>query len=85
MGGHNVPRYFLHLRYPAPINGYAQDDEGDELPDPSQLREHVLETARDLIRHARMSTIPNWFVCTFEVTDEAGDTVLILPFTEAVE
>jgi hypothetical protein len=30
-------------------------------------------------------TIPDWLDCTLEVTNEAGETVLILPFTEAVE
>jgi len=85
MGGPDVPRYFLHLRYPAKVNGFAEDEEGDELPDPSLLREHVFDTARDLIKHARLSSIRNWFDCTFEVTDETGQIVMTVPFTEAIE
>ena len=29
-----MPRYFLHLRYSALEDGFAHDDEGDELSDP---------------------------------------------------
>ena len=45
-----MPRYFLHLKYPAQEDGFARDDEGDELPDPGDLRRHVVDTARDLMR-----------------------------------
>jgi hypothetical protein len=79
-----MPRYFLHLKYPSPENGFARDDEGDELPDRSALRQHVLDTARDLMKGARLKAIPNWLRCSFEVTDEAGAVVLTLSFSEAV-
>jgi hypothetical protein len=79
-----MPRYFLHLRYPSPGDGFAQDEEGDELPDRSALRQHVLDTARDLMRGARLKVIPEWRHCTFEVMDEAGAVVLTLSFSEAV-
>jgi hypothetical protein len=79
-----MPRYFLHLRYPDAGDGFARDDEGDELPDHNALREHVLGTARDLMRGARLRAIPDWRQCSFEVMDEAGAVVLRLPFSEAV-
>jgi hypothetical protein len=79
-----MPRYFLHLRYPASEDGFARDDEGDEVPDPDTLRQHVVATARDLIKGARLKAIPDWRQCTFEVTDEAGTVVLRLPFSDAV-
>ena len=79
-----MPRYFLHLRYPASEDGFARDDEGDELPDLGALRQHVVDTARDLMRGARLKAIPDWLRCSFEVTDEAGTVVLRLPFSEAV-
>jgi hypothetical protein len=47
-----------------------------------KVRAH--ETARDLIGTPSF-TIPDWLDCTLEVTNEAGETVLVLPFTEAVE
>jgi hypothetical protein len=80
-----MPRYFLHLRYPASEDGFAHDDEGDELSDPGDLRQHVVNTARDLMRGARLKAIPDWLKCSFEVTDEAGTVVLRLPFLEAVK
>ena len=77
-----VARYFLSLRYKDGPQGLAVDEEGDDLPNASALREHVLETARDLIHGRRISGI-DWLDCTFEVTDEAGQRVLTLPFAEA--
>jgi uncharacterized protein DUF6894 len=79
-----MPRYFLHLRYPAAEDGFARDEEGDELEDASALRQHVMDTARDLMRGARLKAIPAWVQCMFEVTDETGTIVLTLPFSEAV-
>jgi len=79
-----MSRYFLHLRYPSPDDGFARDDEGDELPGLGALRQHVVETARDLMRGARLKAIPDWLKCSFEVTDEAGTVVLTLPFSEAI-
>jgi hypothetical protein len=79
-----MPRYFLHLQYPSPEDGFARDNEGDELEDASALRQHVLDTARDLMAGARLKAIPDWLRCSFEVTDEAGAVVLTLPFSEAV-
>ncbi len=81
----DLPRYFLHLRYKDSPQGLAVDEEGDELPNAGAVREHVLNTARDLIRHTRIGGVRNWLDCTFEVTDEAGQIVLTLPFSEANE
>jgi hypothetical protein len=78
-----MPRYFLSLRYRDNGNGFAVDEEGDDLPDPGALRKHVLDTARDLMRFARVDGIRNWRDCAFEVTDESGKIVMTLPFTEA--
>ena len=77
-----MPRYFLHLRFRDGIDGLAVDDEGDELPYPGTLREHVEANTRDLMRNTRLEAIRNWRDCTFEVTDEAGQVVLTLPFSD---
>ena len=79
-----MSRYFLHLRYPAPDDGFVQDDEGDELSNPGGLRQHVVETARDLMRNARLRVIHDCLKCSFEVTDEAGTVVMTLPFSEVI-
>ena len=44
-----MPRYFLHLRYSALEDGFAHDDEGDELRTQMRSRQHVMDTARDLM------------------------------------
>jgi hypothetical protein len=80
-----MPRYFLSLRYRSNGDGLAVDEEGDDLPDPGDLREHVVDTARDLMRFARVDGIRNWHDCAFEVTDEAGQIVLTLPFADAAK
>ena len=76
-----VPRYFMNLRC---RDRLFIDEEGDELPRDA-VREHALETARDLISHARTDSIRNWLDCSFEVADETGRVVLILPFSETIE
>ncbi len=76
-----VPRYFLHLRY---RDRLYVDEEGDELADSGAVRGHALETARDLIAGARLTTIRNWFDCTFEITDESGTLVLEVPFSDTI-
>ena len=58
------------------------DQEGDDLASQDAVQGHALETARDLIAHARLDSIRDWFDCSFEVTDEAGQVVLVLPFSE---
>jgi hypothetical protein len=80
--GNPMPRYFLHLRFRDGADGLAVDEEGDELSDEAALRQHVLETASDLMQ-TRMGAVRNWAACTFEVTDEAGHLVLTLPFSKA--
>jgi hypothetical protein len=80
-----VSRYFLSLRYKDGPQGLAVDEEGDEVPDASDLREHVLDTARDLIRHTRIEGVRSWSICSFEVTDETGQLVLTVPFSETMK
>ena len=80
-----MPRYFLHLRYSDLEDGFARDEEGDDLEDADALRQHVVDTARDLMKGARLHAIPDWRRCSFEVTDESGTVVLTLPFSDAVK
>jgi hypothetical protein len=74
-------RYFMNVRYRGRL---VPDYEGDELANAQALREHALVTARDLVFRTRMDTIRSWFDCSFEVTDESGKVVLVMPFTEVV-
>lgn len=78
-----MARYYLSVRYKDGPEGLAVDEEGDEIIDEAAMRVHVAETARDLMWRTRITGI-NWLTCRFEVTDETGQTVLSLPFAEAV-
>ena len=71
----------MNLRY---RDRYYPDDEGDELPDESAVRDHALSTASDLIHLTRSDIIRDWFDCTFEITDAAGRMVLTVPFGDTV-
>ena len=74
-------RYFMNVRYRGRL---IPDYEGDELANEEALRPHALATAHDLVFHTRMDSIRSWFDCSFEVTDESGRTVLVMPFGEVV-
>ena len=76
-----LPRYFMNVRY---RDRLFVDEEGDELASEHAVHGHALDTARDLIAHAWMDSIRNWFDCSFEVTDEAGQVVLVMPFGETL-
>jgi hypothetical protein len=53
--------------------------------EPEEVREHALTVAKDLIENVRSSTIRDWFECSFESTDEAGESVIVVPFSEALK
>lgn len=75
-------RYFMNVRYRGRL---IPDHEGDELAEEAALRAHALATARELVFTTRMQTMRSWFDCSFEVTDENGRSVLVMPFDEVVE
>ena len=74
-------RYYMNVRY---RDRLFVDEEGDELASEHAVQEHALDTARDLIANGRMDSIRNWFDCSFEVTNEAGQVVLVMPFGETI-
>ncbi|HEV7255370.1 MAG TPA: hypothetical protein VGN97_19985 [Mesorhizobium sp.] len=75
-------RFFMNMR---DRNRFVRDEEGDELKEGHSLREHAIATARDMILHTRMDMVRDWLDWGFEVTDETGELVLVLPFEEAAE
>jgi hypothetical protein len=79
-----MPRYFFSLRHRPGPAGLAIDEEGDDLADVNAVREHALFVARDMIARTRTDIVRDWMVCSFEITDEAGQLVLTVPFTEVV-
>jgi hypothetical protein len=64
-------RYFMNIRYRGRI---MPDYEGDELPVEEAVRDHALAIARDLVFGTRMDTVRSWFDCSFEVTDQSGES-----------
>jgi hypothetical protein len=72
----------MNLRYRGRM---IPDHEGDELPGEEAVRGHALANAHDLVFHTRMDSIRSWFDCSFEVTDESGRTVLVMPFGDVVQ
>jgi hypothetical protein len=76
-----MAHYYLNIRHHGRL---YLDEEGEDLPSEIEMKVRAHETAHDLIGTPSF-TIPDWLACTLEVTNEAGDTVLVLPFTEAVE
>jgi hypothetical protein len=79
-----MPRYFLNVRYRPGPAGLAVDPEGDELADVNAVREHAMAQARDMIARTRTDIVRDWMVCSFEITDEQGQTVLTVPFSDTV-
>jgi len=79
-----MPRYFFHLRHRPGPRGLAVDEEGDDLADVNAAREHALFVARETIARDRLATVRDWMVCSFEITDEAGQLVLTVPFSDTV-
>jgi hypothetical protein len=47
-------------------------------------REQALFKARAMIARERLTFIRDWMVCSFEITDEDGQPVLTVPFSDTV-
>ena len=79
-----MPRFFMNLRYRTGLDGVAVDQEGDDLTDEAKLHERALQVARLMIARDQLFTPRNWLTCSFEVTDEAGQLIMTVPFSEVV-
>ena len=73
-----MPRYYFHVRSG---NDLTRDPDGSDLPDIDAARKHAVRVAcRVWSERPPESTNSNE---TFEITDEAGQVVLKVPFSEA--
>jgi hypothetical protein len=79
-----MPRYYFSLRHRPGPAGLAVDEEGDELVDATAAREHALFVIRDTVARGRSEIVRDWMACSFEITDEAGQLVMTVPFSETV-
>jgi hypothetical protein len=76
-----MPKYFLHLR----IDGRLMpDDEGTLLPDLETAKREAIEGARDLVAGRVRDGEPLDLSWAFEIADDTGRTVLVVPFSEAI-
>jgi hypothetical protein len=77
-----MPRYFFfHLRDRLEI---SYDREGRELPDPEAARAQAIESARHTMAKAILSGERLGMTRAFQVEDENGQTVTLVPFREAI-
>ncbi|MER2249686.1 hypothetical protein ABS772_07130 [Methylorubrum podarium] len=79
-----MPRYFFNIRHRPGPDGLAEDHEGDELADITAAREHALSEARTMITRDQLDIVRDWMTCSFEISDEAGQPVLTVPFSDTV-
>ncbi len=76
-----MARFYFHIRKGDDL---VTDPEGVEVPNSEIVRDEAIEAARDLLSEGDLQGLDRrgW---AFEVADESGQTVLTLPFSEAVE
>jgi len=74
-----MPRYFFNTRIGAEL---LLDPEGEELRDPDHAWEVARTTVRELL--SAQAASPELLKAVLEVSDEGGEIVLELPFSEAV-
>jgi hypothetical protein len=79
-----MPRYYFNVRHRPGPAGLAVDPEGDDLADIHAARAHALSVARAMVARERLTMIRDWMVCMFEISDEAGQRVLTVPFSDIV-
>lgn len=77
----NVPRYFFNI---ITGSGPTADDEGSELRDLAHARLEAIEDARALMSTA-MRDGRTIFGRSIAICNEAGDVLMVLPFSEAVK
>ncbi|SEH88902.1 hypothetical protein SAMN02799636_04299 [Methylobacterium sp. 275MFSha3.1] len=79
-----MPRFFFNVRHRPGPEGLAVDPEGEELTDVNAARVRALSQARVMIARERLTFIRDWMACSFEIMDEAGQHVLMVPFSDTV-
>jgi hypothetical protein len=72
-----MPRYFFTARGP---RTQIADADGEDHPNLEAARSATLGIARDLIRDVGLKC-EEW---SFQIADETGHTLLVVPFSEAV-
>ena len=77
-----MPQFFFHLR--GGPNSFSLNDLGVELPDIEAAYLEAFQAAKDMAQEWLTKGL-NPRPCAFEVVNAAGDLVLELPFSEALD
>ena len=79
---YEMPRFDMNIRKGDEL---LEDGEGEEFPSLSEARAEAVRSARELMS-ARMAAgkLPDGH-SRFEIADESGKTVLVMPFEEAID
>ena len=77
-----MPRFHMNIRKGAEL---FEDWEGQEFLSLSEARTEAVQSARELMS-ARMAVgkMPDG-LSSFEIADDSGKTVLVMPFEEAID
>jgi hypothetical protein len=73
--------YYFHLHDHGRL---FEDVEGDDLPDDNAAREYALLNARDALC-TRSISVREWLGLSYEVKDDTGRLVGVVPFAEAID
>jgi hypothetical protein len=76
-----MPHYFFHIRTGGDL---IKDEEGLMLRNLTEARNEAVLSARDIVTECVRAGTPIAFRNAMEVMDEAGTTVLIVTFAEAI-
>ena len=76
-----MPRFHMHIRH---VDELLEDGEGEEFPSLAEARAEAVLAARELIAAAvAAGKKPRY--SRFEIADESGRIVLVMPFEEAID
>jgi len=77
-----MPLFFFHLRQGTKL---IRDPEGVCLPDITSARAEAIQSARELVAESTTRSARIGLEWQFEISNEAGETVAIVPFRQAVD
>jgi hypothetical protein len=76
-----MPRFHMHIRH---VDELLEDEEGEEFPSLVEARAEAVMAARELMA-AAVASGKKPRHSSFEIADESGRIVLVMPFEEAIE
>jgi hypothetical protein len=78
-----MPRFHMHIRH---ADKLLEDWEGEEFPSLVEARTEAVMAARELMAaEVASGKKPTPKCSSFEIVDESGRIVLVVPFEEAID